>query len=99
MISRVLHRQECVLPTNIAKIDFRVKEMKKVKVKQIGSKDKFVQLRRMVGITAVDREKDLWVVGGIESSSSVKKNSLNFYAKSWWTLIRYILSPILAKML
>lgn len=33
------------------------------------------------------------VAGGVGGSLSIKKNSLNFQAKVWWTLVRHRLFP------
>lgn len=81
IISQILHGPVFVLPANTAEIDFRVKEIKKVKVKQIGSEDKLVQLQKMDRITATDQEDVPWVVGSAVGSSLIK-NILNFQDKA-----------------
>lgn len=65
----------------MSKIDFSIEEMQKVKVKQIGSKDKLIYFWWMAGLIATKREEALWVVGGINTLSSIIKNTLNFQAK------------------
>ncbi|KAF3684980.1 hypothetical protein FXO38_00027 [Capsicum annuum] len=47
----------------------------------------------MAAIITSAQEEAPRAVGGIKNSSSIKKNSLNFQEKAWWTLIQHRLSP------
>lgn len=64
-ISQILHGPKFILPANTTEIEFRVEGMKKVKFKQIGSKEKLVQFWWMVGIIVTDQEESPWVFGGV----------------------------------
>lgn len=54
-----LHGEEFKLPTNTFEIDHRIEEIKKVKTKHIGLKDKYMHLRWIFGIVATAQD-GLW---------------------------------------
>lgn len=50
--------------------------------------------KRIANIIAINREETSWVVGGPRvNSQQITKNTLNFMAKAWWTLVRNTFCP------
>lgn len=91
-ISRFLHKLEFQLSANMAKIDYRVGEIQKIKVNQIGLKKYFAHLRWMHGIIPTEWEEAPQVFGTVGSKSWIMNVSLNLVVKAWQTLPHHILS-------
>lgn len=72
-----------------------MEKMQKIKRKKIEIEDKLIHFWLMADLIASDREKVSWIVGGPGTNlQHIKKGSLKFAAKVWWTLVRYRLCSI-----
>lgn len=86
-----------------------MKEIRKITNRMLGSKDKMVIFKWITKWITLNGENEVWGVGGPRVvSQKIKKTSLNFEGKAWWTLARHrlcqttgddILSPVWAAMI
>lgn len=68
-------------------------EMRKIINQTLGTNDKMVMFRWIAERIATQGVHATWVAGGISDSQQIKKASLNFKGKVWWTLAHHRLYP------
>lgn len=69
-------------------------EMHKITKNKMGSTDKIMYFKWIENIIAINGEEESWVVSGPRVNPyQIAKPTLNFEAKVWWTLARYLLCP------
>ncbi|KAF3657687.1 hypothetical protein FXO38_13576 [Capsicum annuum] len=91
---RFLYGPDYQPPANTGEMDYHLEEMRKITQKQIRSDEKLGYFWWIVSWIALNGENAVWVVGipGV-ILQKIEKNTLNFKAKSWWTLARHRLCP------
>ncbi|KAF3682616.1 hypothetical protein FXO37_02238 [Capsicum annuum] len=89
-------------------MDYRMADMRKITNKTLGLDYKMVMFRWIAERIATYDKHATWVAGGIRDSLQIKKSSITFDGKAWWTISYHriclttsddILSPIRAVMI
>ncbi|MCE3050541.1 hypothetical protein HAX54_047482, partial [Datura stramonium] len=87
-INRVLMGGDFTVPSRTTEYDYRMGAMKGIR--KLSTKDKMFHFQWMANIIAEDKERVEWVIG----RKLIYKASLNFLAKSWWSIVQHLLPPI-----
>ncbi|MCD7452536.1 hypothetical protein HAX54_017365 [Datura stramonium] len=75
------------VPTRTTKYDYRMEALKGIG--KLSTEDKMLHFQWMANIIAEEKEGAKWVTG----IKPIYKESLNFLAKSLWSIVRHHLAP------
>ncbi|MCD7449206.1 hypothetical protein HAX54_050644 [Datura stramonium] len=85
-ITRFLMDGDYTVPTQTTEYDYRMEEMKGIR--KLSTEDKVMLFQWRTNINSKDKEGSEWVIG----RKPIYKASLNFLAKSWWSIVRHRLA-------
>ncbi|MCE3215351.1 hypothetical protein HAX54_002068 [Datura stramonium] len=86
-ITRVFMSGDYTVPTRTTEYDHQIEAMKGIK--KLRTEDKLMHFQWMANIVVEDKEGAEWVTG----RKLIHKASLNFLAKSWWSIVHHQLMP------